>query len=116
MVSEHMLTVGRDPRNWKAIGNYIAQNIILKKKFHYFSSFLSFYQTLPLTPNKLDYTHATSTTWKDHLTLHREGQVIGLMINSVQRGLHLVLEEWKLPTTSIEDFEHYKDSKTAYDL
>ena len=116
MVSEHILTVDRDPRNWKAIGTSIAKNIILKKKFPLLLIFSEFLSNTPSYPKQVRLYHATLTTWKDHLTLHREGQVIGLMINSVQRGLHLVLEEWKLPTTSIEDFEHYKDSKTSYDL
>ena len=40
MVSEHMLTVGRDPRNWQAHRKDFLYNFVFKRSFT--SSFLSF--------------------------------------------------------------------------
>ena len=55
MVSEHMLTVGRDPRNWQAPRKDFLYNLIFKKNLlPLFSSELiqifPFSETIPLSP------------------------------------------------------------------
>ena len=43
MVSEHMLTVGRDPRNWQAIAKIFSTTFVSKRIF-YLSSLLSLFK------------------------------------------------------------------------
>ena len=54
MVSEHMLTVGRDPRNWQAHSKDFFSTTFPLKKIFYLSSELiqkfPFSETIPLSP------------------------------------------------------------------
>ena len=49
MVSEHMLTVGRDPRNWQAHRKDFLKKTFLFKKIFYLSSFPSLIQIFPFS-------------------------------------------------------------------
>ena len=49
MVSEHMLTVGRDPRNWQAHRKFFFSTTFLFKKIFYISPFSSLIQIFPFT-------------------------------------------------------------------
>ena len=44
MVSEHMLTIGRDPRNWQAIGKDFFSTTFFSKMIFYLSSLLSLFK------------------------------------------------------------------------